>query len=239
MAQSVGQRVIQTLQTTVIGQTGVSPTGAVIFLHGSGDNGHGVQDWVQGLMNQQFMFSHLKVIFPSAPFMPYTLYGGDPSTVWFDRLDLSPMAPEHLESVNSMAENLKALVLKEVDSGIPLERIAIGGFSMGGAMSLHLAYRYLPQVAGVFGLSCFLNENSEVYKALEVGQLENQTAPPLFQTHGDNDTLVPSAWGNATHLKLSQLGVNASFRSFPRTEHELKKPALKALYSWLLDRIPV
>jgi len=33
MAQSAG---LKLLQTTVIGQTGVHPTGAVIFLHGSG-----------------------------------------------------------------------------------------------------------------------------------------------------------------------------------------------------------
>ena len=39
-----------------------------------------------------------------------------------------------------------------------------GGFSMGGAMALHLACRYHPEVAGVFALSSFLNKDSVAYK---------------------------------------------------------------------------
>lgn len=39
-----------------------------------------------------------------------------------------------------------------------------GGFSMGGAMALHLACRYHPDVAGVFALSSFLNKDSVVYQ---------------------------------------------------------------------------
>lgn len=39
-----------------------------------------------------------------------------------------------------------------------------GGFSMGGAMALHLACRYHPDVAGVFALSSFLNKDSVTYQ---------------------------------------------------------------------------
>ena len=35
---------------------------------------------------------------------------------------------------------------------------------MGGALAMHLAYRFCPSVAGVFALSSFLNEDSVVYK---------------------------------------------------------------------------
>lgn len=42
----------------------------------------------------------------------------------------------------------------------------LGGFSMGGAMGMQLSYRFLPQVAGVFGMSCFLNERSNVYEVI-------------------------------------------------------------------------
>jgi len=58
-------------------------------------------------------------------------------------------------------------------------------------------------------------------------------------THGEQDSLVPVSWGKDTHLRLSSLGVNVTFRNLPRTEHELSKAGLKGLYSWLLDRIPV
>lgn len=35
---------------------------------------------------------------------------------------------------------------------------------MGGAMALHLACRYHPEVGGVFALSSFLNKDSVVYQ---------------------------------------------------------------------------
>lgn len=35
---------------------------------------------------------------------------------------------------------------------------------MGGTMALHLCYRFIPEVAGVFALSSFLNDDSVVYK---------------------------------------------------------------------------
>jgi len=38
---------------------------------------------------------------------------------------------------------------------------------MGGAMALQLSYRFLPQVAGVFGMSCFLNERSKVFTVIQ------------------------------------------------------------------------
>lgn len=39
-----------------------------------------------------------------------------------------------------------------------------GGFSMGGGMAFHMAYRYQREVAGCFALSSFLNNESVVYK---------------------------------------------------------------------------
>lgn len=39
-----------------------------------------------------------------------------------------------------------------------------GGFSMGGAMALHLAFKRFREVAGVFAISSFLNQGSAVYK---------------------------------------------------------------------------
>ena len=42
--------------------------------------------------------------------------------------------------------------------------IISGGFSMGGAMALHMGYRIYPNISGVFVMSSFLNTGSSVYK---------------------------------------------------------------------------
>ena len=35
---------------------------------------------------------------------------------------------------------------------------------MGGGMALHLGYRFLRDIPGVFALSSFLGDNSRIYK---------------------------------------------------------------------------
>lgn len=57
---------------------------------------------------------------------PYTPNARQPSTVWYDRQQISPMVPEILSSVDASAAKLNDLVQNEVDSGIPLSRIIIG-----------------------------------------------------------------------------------------------------------------
>lgn len=57
---------------------------------------------------------------------PYTPNARHPSTVWYDRQQISPMVPEILSSVDASAAKLNDLVQNEVDSGIPLSRIIIG-----------------------------------------------------------------------------------------------------------------
>jgi len=46
-----------------------------------------------------------------------------------------------------------------------------GGFSMGGALALHFAYRFCTDLAGVFALSSFLSENSSVYEVVSLSRL--------------------------------------------------------------------
>ena len=50
---------------------------------------------------------------------------------WFDIFGLSEKDQEDMEGMLSSAAYLSSLVQKEVDNGIPPERIAIAGFSQG------------------------------------------------------------------------------------------------------------
>lgn len=84
--------------------------------------------------------------------------------VWFDRIAISNEVPEHVGSINSMCQNVSELIDKEVADGIPFNRIVLGGFSMGGGLALHLAYRYRTAVAGCFVMSSFLNKGSIIYE---------------------------------------------------------------------------
>lgn len=95
-------------------------------------------------------------------------------SVWFDRIAISNQAPEHIESVNSMCQNVSELIDKEVADGIPFSRIILGGFSMGGCLAMHLAYRYRTAVAGCFAMSSFLNKESIIYKVNILNKIGNR-----------------------------------------------------------------
>ncbi|RZC35627.1 lysophospholipase-like protein 1, partial [Asbolus verrucosus] len=219
------------LPIQIIKSTNKINTASVIFLHGSGDTGKGVVDWIKFLV-KDFSLPHVKFLFPTAPMQSYIPLGGEKSNVWFNRYDITPNVPEHAESIEDIKKEIKTLISQEVDSGIPLNKIVVGGFSMGGALALHTAYRFVPGLAGVFTLSSFLNNESAVYNNIVA------TETPLFMCHGDRDTLVPLSWGETTFTKLTNLGVKGEFKPLKNTMHELKKNELESLLEWITKILP-
>nr|KAF6302558.1 lysophospholipase like 1 [Pipistrellus kuhlii] len=208
---------------------------AVACLSHTCDSGQGLKNWIKQVLNQDLAFQHIKIIYPTAPARPYTPMKGGISNVWFDRFKISNDCPEHLESIDVMCQVLTDLINDEVKSGIKKNRILIGGFSMGGCMAMHVAYRNHQDVAGVFALSSFLNKASAVYQAL---QKRDGALPELFQCHGTADELVLHSWGQETNSALRALGVSTKFHSFPGLFHELSTGELEKLRAWVLAKLP-
>uniref|UniRef100_A0A3Q2YUA8 palmitoyl-protein hydrolase n=1 Tax=Hippocampus comes TaxID=109280 RepID=A0A3Q2YUA8_HIPCM len=212
----------------------VSPTGkhsaSVIFLHGSGDTGQGLRVWVRDVMMPGLTFAHIRVIYPTAPARPYTPMHGALSTVWFDRYKISYDSAEHLQSIDAMCSTLGSIIQDEVIAGIPKHRIIIGGFSMGGAMALHLACRYHPDVAGVYALSGFLNKDSVAFQSGGVLR--------LFQCHGTSDELVLHQWGEDTSVLLQKAGMKTTFHSLPGLHHQISLQEMELLKAWILQKLP-
>jgi phospholipase/carboxylesterase len=78
------------------------------------------------LLRRDFSFPQIKVVFPQAPLQPYTPLDGDESNVWFDRLAISAQVPEHSDSVERIGVDVKNLIKRENDLGIPNDRIVVG-----------------------------------------------------------------------------------------------------------------
>ncbi|NXI66327.1 LYPL1 protein, partial [Anseranas semipalmata] len=112
----------------------------------------------------------------------------------------------------------------------------VGGFSMGGGMAMHLAYRFHQDLAGVFALSSFLNKDSAVYQTLK---RDERVLPELFQCHGTADELVLYSWGEETNKMLKSLGVSTSLHTFPNLNHELNRTEIEKLKTWILKKLPI
>uniref|UniRef100_A0AC11CNR1 Lysophospholipase 1 n=1 Tax=Ovis aries TaxID=9940 RepID=A0AC11CNR1_SHEEP len=172
-------------------------TAAVIFLHGLGDTGHGWAEAFAGIRS-----SHIKYICPHA----------------FDIIGLSPDSLEDETGIKQAAENVKALIDQEVKNGIPSNRIILGGFSQGGALSLYTALTTQQKLAGVTALSCWLPLRASFPQG-PIGGVNRDIS--ILQCHGDLDPLVPLMFGSLTAEKLKTLvnPANVTFRTYAGMMH--------------------
>ncbi|KAI5707252.1 hypothetical protein M8J75_016054 [Diaphorina citri] len=216
-------------------------TGTVIFLHGSGGNGYELRDYLSYFRPHRDLTvgaRHIRFLFPSAPVMDYTALYGQKSRVWHDRQGIHINLPEMKKSVDEQAQHLKVMIENLVKTGTPLNQIAIGGFSMGGGMALHMAYRYFPQMAGCFTLSSFLHNDS-----MDLAKRDpSSPLPPLIAFHGDKDYTVPLDWGQQMYNRLTSLGVKGEYHVIANETHSIAHEEMDRLYEFfnkVLPRPPV
>jgi predicted esterase len=88
-------------------------------------------------------------------------------------------------------------IADEAAAGIPSNRVILGGFSQGGAMSIFTGVTTPHKLAGVFGLSCYLVMGNKV-KELAKDAKEVNKDTPWFIGHGDADEVVKYEWGQKT-----------------------------------------
>uniref|UniRef100_A0A8C6BZT5 Acyl-protein thioesterase 1 n=1 Tax=Monodon monoceros TaxID=40151 RepID=A0A8C6BZT5_MONMO len=172
-------------------------TAVVIFLHGLGDTGHGWAEAFAGIRS-----AHIKYICPHA----------------FDIIGLSPDSQEDETGVKQAAERVKALIDQEVKNGIPSNRIILGGFSQGGALSLYTALTTQQKLAGVTALSCWLPLRASFPQGPISGVNRDIS---ILQCHGDLDPLVPLMFGSLTAERLKTLvnPTNVTFKTYGGMMH--------------------
>ena len=85
----------------------------------------------------------------------------------FDIFSFDFKGPEDEKGMLNTVHSLNQLITAEVDGGIPADRIVIGGFSQGGAMSLLTAGTSERKLAGAAILSAWLPLRQK-FKAVRV-----------------------------------------------------------------------
>ena len=75
---------------------------------------------------------HVKVICPTANKMPVSLNSGFQMPSWFDLLSLDPDGREDEAGIKRAASLVDILVTEELKTGVPADRIMLGGFSQVG-----------------------------------------------------------------------------------------------------------
>src|SRR5688572_25904577 len=147
---------------TVEVETGPQPRASVIWLHGLGADGHDFEPIVPELIGRGERA--LRFVFPHAPVRPVTINNGYPMRAWYDIAGIDRRSAEDFDGIKASAAAIGALIRHENDRGIPTARIALAGFSQGGAMALHVGTRHPDALAGIVALSCYLPAARELEK---------------------------------------------------------------------------
>ncbi|AAS54303.1 AGL188Wp [Eremothecium gossypii ATCC 10895] len=174
---------------------------AFIIFHGLGDSGAGWTFLAEYLQRDPALAS-AQFVFPTAPVRPITANNFAPATAWLDVRSWLSHESVDLEGFNESMKLVPKLIEEQVAQGIPYERIWIGGFSQGAALTMGTALSFPHRLGGFLSFS-----GPPSYRWLEHTVSDANTGAPVFQSHGTMDEVFPSSGAEAVHRSFtSQYG---------------------------------
>ncbi|KAJ6560396.1 Phospholipase/carboxylesterase/thioesterase [Mycena capillaripes] len=217
-------------------------TATVIFVHGLGDTGNGWKP-VADMFKREL--PHVKWVLPHSPSMSVTANGGMVMPAWFDIYSFGFDAEEDQTGMLKTVHSLNQLITAEVDAGIPANRIVLGGFSQGAAMSLLTGLTAERRLAGLAILSGWLPLRT-TFKSMASA---HAASIPIFWGQGAADPLVKPelARGSADYV-MKEIGTPAasstdelkglSYNSYAGVGHSTNEKELQDLKTWLKKALP-
>ena len=181
---------------------------AVIWLHGLGADGHDFASIVPELGLPAEL--GVRFVFPHAPSIPVTINGGMVMPAWYDISEVDLQRRHDEAGVRRSAAQVRALMQREHDRGVPWDRIVLAGFSQGGAVALFAGLRHEQRLAGVIAMSTYL----VVEESLDAERAAANQNVPVFQAHGSLDPMVPLQRGEAARAALAARGYDVSWRTY-------------------------
>ncbi len=195
--------------------SGGAPKQLVIFLHGYGADGNDLiglgREWARLLPDAAFVSPHA----PEA--LPDGFTGG---RQWFGLRTRSESEWE--EGVRNAQPALESFIAAEAARAkLPMNAIALVGFSQGTMMALQVGLRLSEAPAAIVGFSGHLAGAARL--AAEI-----KCKPPVLLIHGAADEVIPV---NAIHLArvaLAAAGVPVQWQIRPGLGHGIDPEGLKA-----------
>jgi phospholipase/carboxylesterase len=198
-----------TMLETIEVETAAKPNAAVIWLHGLGADGHDFEPIVPEIVQRGERA--WRFVFPNAPVRPVTINGGMRMRAWYDIKGLDRHAAEDVAGFRETDAQVRQLIAREAERGIPANRVVLAGFSQGGAVSLYTAPRLSEKLAGVMALSCYLPVGS----TFAAERAPANDATPIFMAHGQGDATLPMAMGSSSRNFLKAQGYTVEWHDYP------------------------
>ncbi len=200
----------------------------VIFLHGYGADGADLL----GLAD--VLAPHMPQTVFMAPDAPQKCVGNPFGFQWFPIPWLDGSDPAAAEAAMAEAvDDLNGFIDVAMQAeGLSADRVMLFGFSQGTMMSLHIAPRRQPPLAGVVGFSGRLLHP-------ETLGAEAVSKPPVLLLHGDGDEVVPFASLEEAGRTLSEAGFEVYAHVMRGAGHGIAPDGLSAALGFMRDKLGI
>lgn len=228
------------LECRVLQQTGGAPRGAVVLCHGFGAPGDDLVGLHEHLVMLAPALADVRFVFPAAPMSLAPMGYGDGRAWWlidFEKVqklnagDLETLQEFRKQEPDGMAK-ARALLLKAVDelvvqSGLPLSKTVLGGFSQGAMITTDIALRLPEPPAGLAILSGTLLIE-DVWRA----KAKARAGLPVLQSHGRFDPILRFDAAERLRDLLTEAGCPPDFVPFDGP-HAIPMNVLRKLAQFL------
>ena len=176
------------------------PEGALVLLHGRGVDENDLFPLLDLLDPDQ----RLAAFTPRAPLQP----PGHTGNHWYVIGSVGYPDRETFDSTYGLLGSWLEAVGEE--TGVPMERTVLGGFSQGGVMSYAMGLGPgRPVPAAIVALSCFVPKVDGW-----APDFQDRASLPVYHSHGVNDPIIGIEFGRAA-AELLQGNVDLTYREHP------------------------
>ncbi|MEN8107785.1 MAG: alpha/beta hydrolase-fold protein [Pseudomonadota bacterium] len=204
-----------------------APRASIIWLHGLGADGNDFAPLVPQLGIVDTLA--VRVVLPHAPRRAVTINNGMVMRAWYDITATGFRATEDDTGIRASATLLGGLIAREIERGVPAERILLAGFSQGGAIALHTGLRYPQRLAGIMVLSAYL----PLAASLAEERTPANADVPILQAHGQQDPVVPIPWALQSRDQLQTLGYPVDWKTYPM-QHAVCPEEVGDIRKWIV-----
>ena len=199
--------------------------GGVILLHGLGAY---AEDLATGLSMLSLPDKNrISFFIPQAPIQPVTLNGGMRMPSWFDILALEEAQPQEDKiGLEKSRKLIKQLIDELITSGVPEDKIIIGGFSQGGALAMYCLFQEMETFAGAFSWSGYLPRGEAI---------PDGNGTPVLLSHGTQDTVIPLRAVSAMPKMLEDAGFQVQSHVFNELAHTIDQRVIDVWVRWLSE----
>jgi phospholipase/carboxylesterase len=223
---------IELIEFTTGGDASVPPVASILVLHGLGADGSDFVPVAQAM--DLSAVGPVRFVFPSAPVQPVTINAGYEMRAWYDIYPPGPDGTRREDEPGLRASQaiVQQLIDREVQRGVPADRVVLMGFSQGCAMTLLAGLRAPQRLGGLVALSGYLPLTLQT--GAEVSDANHGV--PVFMAHGDVDDVVVVERGEGARDVLLALGYPVDWHSYPMA-HEVCMEEIADLNAWLVERL--